>query len=59
VIGAFTYHKAIAPMIWVLIGLSSIELVVEHLLLAHWMPRLAIVLGIMTVATILWFVMVL
>jgi hypothetical protein len=59
VIGAFSYHKAIAPMIWVLIGLSSIELVVEHLLLAHWMPQLAIVLGIMTVATILWLVMVL
>lgn len=57
-IGAFTYHKAIAPMIWVLIGLSTVELVVVHLLLAHWWPRVAIVVAAVTVATIVWLVVV-
>lgn len=56
-IGAFSYHKAIAPMIWVLIGLSSVELVVVHLLLAHWWPRIAIVVAVVTVAGIVWLVM--
>ncbi len=57
-IGAFSYHKAIAPMIWVLIGLSSIELVVVHLLLAHWWPRVAAVVAIVTVVGIVWLVMI-
>ncbi len=57
-IGAFTYHKAIAPMIWVLIGLSTIELIVEHLLLAHWWPRVAIGIGLATISGIAWLVLV-
>lgn len=56
--GAFSYHKAIAPMIWVLIGLSTIELVVVHLLLAHWWPRIAIVVAVVTLSGIVWLVMV-
>ena len=55
-IGAFTYHKAIAPMIWVLIGLSTVELVVVHLLLAHWWPRIAVVVGLLTIAGIAWLI---
>ena len=57
-IGAFSYHKAIAPMIWVLIGLSSVELVVVHLLLAHWWPRVAAVVAIATMMGIGWLVTV-
>ena len=56
-VGAFTYHKAIGPMIWVLIGLSTVELVVVHLLLAHWWPRLAIFVALVTVAGIGWLMM--
>ncbi len=55
--GAFSYHKAIAPMIWVLIGLSTVELVVVHLLLAHWWPRFAIVVAVLTLSGIVWLVM--
>ena len=58
VIEAFSYHKAISPMIWVLIGLSTVELVVVHLLLAHWWPRVAIVVAAVAAATIVWLVMV-
>ncbi len=57
-IGAFSYHKAIAPMIWVLIGLSSVELVVVHLLLAHWWPRISIAVATVTLGTIVWLVTV-
>jgi hypothetical protein len=58
VIGAFSYHKAIAPMIWVLIGLSTVELVVVHLLLAHWWPRIAIAVAAVTLGMIMWLVTV-
>ena len=57
-IGAFSYHKAIAPMIWVLIGLSTVELVVVHLLLAHWWPRIAIAVAAVTLGMIMWLVTV-
>ena len=43
-------------MIWVLIGLSTIELVVVHLLLAHWWPRFAIVVAVLTLSGIVWLV---
>lgn len=55
-VGAFTYHKAIAPMLWVLIGLSLVELVVVHLLLAHWWPRVAIIVAGVTMLGIGWLV---
>ncbi len=57
-IGAFSCHKAIAPMIWVLIGLSTVELVVVHLLLAHWWPRIAIAVAAVTLGMIMWLVTV-
>ena len=45
-------------MIWVLIGLSSVELVVVHLLLAHWWPWVAAIVAIVTVCGIGWLVMI-
>ncbi|KQM72112.1 hypothetical protein ASE72_11725 [Sphingomonas sp. Leaf20] len=45
-------------MIWVLIGLSTVELVVVHLLLAHWWPRIAIAVAAVTLGMIMWLVTV-
>lgn len=54
---AFTYHRAIAPMMWVFVGLASIEVLVVHGLLALWLPWLALMLSIVTVAGIGWLVL--
>lgn len=53
---AFTYHRAIAPMMWVVVGLSSIELLVVHLLVSHWLPRFAITLSLLTLAGVIWLI---
>ncbi|MGU3391035.1 hypothetical protein [Sphingomonas sp. M1A8_2b] len=57
-IGALSYHKAIAPMIWVLIRLSTVELLVVHLLLPHWWPRVSAFVAMGTVIGIVWLVAV-
>lgn len=43
-------------MMWVLIGLSGIELLVVHFLLAFWNRWVALVASVLTVATIAWLV---
>jgi hypothetical protein len=43
---------------WVLVALCTIEVLVEHLLLMHWYPRVAAVLSIATVAGLVWLVRV-
>lgn len=53
---AFAYHRAIAPMMWVMVGLSSVELVVVHALLAFWRPWIAIGLSVTTGLGILWLI---
>lgn len=53
---SFHYHRGIAPMMWVLIGLSGIELLVVHFLLAFWNRWVALVASLLTVATIVWLV---
>ncbi|MHA6722813.1 hypothetical protein [Sphingomonas sp. RS2018] len=52
----FTYHRAIAPMMWVLVGLSLVELLVVHLFLAHWFPRAAMLLSVVTASGVIWLV---
>lgn len=52
----FAYHRGIAPMLWVLIGLSSIELIMVHFLLAFWSVGVAAVASILTGAAIMWLV---
>ncbi|MBV9750045.1 MAG: hypothetical protein JO157_14640, partial [Acetobacteraceae bacterium] len=53
---AFGYHRAIAPMLWAFIGLAAIELVVGHLLIAHWSRAAALVLSALTLSTLIWIV---
>lgn len=52
---AFGYARGVAPLLWALIALMAIELVVTHLLLAHWFPRAALALSVATLAAMLWF----
>ncbi|OJU19356.1 MULTISPECIES: hypothetical protein [unclassified Sphingomonas] len=53
---AFAYHRAIAPMLWVFAGLASIELVVVHLLVSFWHPRVALVLSLVSLAGLVWLI---
>lgn len=43
-------------MLWVLVGLSSVELIVVHGLLAWWRPWVAIGTSAVTLAGIIWLV---
>lgn len=52
----FAYHRGIAPMLWVLIGLSAIELGVVHALLAFWNGWGALVVSLMTASAMVWLV---
>lgn len=52
----FPYHRAVAPMMWVLVGLATTELVVVHLLLSFWHPRVALVLSLMSAAGLVWLI---
>ena len=52
----FAYHRSVAPMLWVLVALSSIELVIVHILLSFWNRPVAIVLSVLTLVAIAWLV---
>lgn len=50
------YHRAIAPMMWVFVGLAGIELVVVHFLLALWNWRVALAVSLLSLAGVAWLV---
>jgi hypothetical protein len=50
----FSSRQSIAPMMWAFFGIAVIELIVVHALLANWYPRVAAVLFVATLATIIW-----
>lgn len=52
----FAYHRSIAPMMWVLVAIASVELVVVHLLLVLWLPWVALVVSAISLASILWLI---
>lgn len=52
----FAYHRGIAPMLWVLIGLTAIELGVVHALLALWNGWIALVVSLMTASGMIWLI---
>lgn len=56
---AFSYHRGIAPMIWVLLGLSAIEMMVVHGLIALWWPALGLVLIAVSLSGMVWLVLLL
>lgn len=53
---AFSYHRSVAPMLWVFVALASTELLVVHALLSHWFPQTALVLSGLSLATVIWLV---
>lgn len=53
----FTYHHAVAPMMWVLFGLVCIEAIVTHALIAMWNVHVALALSLLSGATAAWVVM--
>lgn len=53
----FSYHRAVAPTMWVLVAVAAVELAVTHLLVAALIGRVAaIILSIVTLAAIGWMV---
>lgn len=51
---AFSYHRGIAPMMWVFFGLAGTELVVVHFLLALWRTDIALVVSALTLPLLVW-----
>lgn len=45
-------------MMWVFVGLASIELLVVHLLIAHWSRTAALILSALTLGSIVWLISV-
>ncbi len=52
----FDYHRAVAPMVWMLVACGTIELIVTHVLLAFWFPTAALILSLLTLAGLGWLV---
>lgn len=56
---AFAYHRSVAPMMWVLVAIASVELMVTHLLIAMLVGRTAaLILSALTAAGVIWLVAV-
>jgi len=39
----FSYHRSIAPMMWVFVALASVELLVVHFLISFWSGTAALI----------------
>jgi hypothetical protein len=52
----FPYHRAVAPMMWVLLCLVGIEAAVTHGLIALWNGRVALVLSAISLGIAMWLV---
>ncbi len=53
----FAYHRAVAPMMWVLVAIAGVEFVVVHVLIAMWRPAVAIVLSLVSLTSIAWLIL--
>ena len=54
---SFGYHGKLAPLLWVFIGLATIELFVVHFLISFWSGTVAAILSLLSLAAILWLVL--
>lgn len=51
----FSYHRALAPMLWAFVALGLMELFVVHLLLALlWSMTAALIASLLTLASLAW-----
>ena len=53
----FPYHRSVAPMLWVMVGLSVVEMMVVHGLVAFWWPRVALILSLASLTALLWMIL--
>jgi hypothetical protein len=52
---AFSYHRSVAPMLLVLVGISVVEMAIVHLVAAFvWGWRIALPLSLVSIAGIVW-----
>ena len=52
----FAYHRSHAPVMWVFLGLATVELFAVHLLSSLWSATLAWTLSALSILTILWII---
>lgn len=55
----FAYHRAVAPMMWMLLACGMVELLVTHALIAFWNSAVALILSLLTLGALGWLVRVL
>lgn len=54
----FSYHRSVAPLLWVLVAIAAVELLVTHLLVATLIgPRVAAPISLVTFAAVTWLVL--
>jgi hypothetical protein len=52
---AFTYHRALAPLLWVFAGIMAVELLVTHLIvMAVWSDAVALILSAIGLGALIW-----
>lgn len=51
---SFAYQSKLAPMLWAMIALGTIELLVVHFLISFWSVAVAAVLSLLSLASIIW-----
>ncbi|MGZ8334830.1 MAG: hypothetical protein ACXWUZ_17030 [Allosphingosinicella sp.] len=54
---SFGYSGRLAPMMWAFVALASLELFVVHFLVSIWSVTAAVVLSVLTTASIAWLVL--
>ena len=52
----FAYHRAVAPMMWMLVACGTVELLVTHALIAFWHPTAALIVSLLTLVGLGWLV---
>jgi hypothetical protein len=50
----FAYHRSLAPMMWAMFGLATLEMLVVHFLLFLWRPWVAMVVSLVSLCGIVW-----
>src|SRR4051812_33721997 len=53
---SFSYHRALAPMLWMFLAIAIAELLLVHFLVTLWHPRLAIFLSLLSLLGLLWLI---
>lgn len=52
----FPYHRGLAPMMWMFVLLAAAELAIVHFLVSLWSVPAALILSVLTLASIVWMI---